>query len=163
MTKLLKALVGSAFVALVASGCASGPQYKEVASSIPTLKEAQGRIYFYRSNSMFGAALQPTINLNGTPVGKSQAGGFFYVDEPAGQYVVSTATETEKTVSFKLDAGETKYVKTSVGFGLLVGRIIPSLESADEAAKNLEDLHYVANPTTAAVKKGGRNTVGTTE
>ncbi|CAB3803402.1 hypothetical protein LMG28614_05812 [Paraburkholderia ultramafica] len=152
MTKLLKVLATSALVALVASGCASGPQYKEVASSIPTLKDAQGRIYFYRSGSMFGAALQPGINLNGTPVGKSQPGGFFFVDEPAGQYVVTTATETEKTVSFKLDAGETKYVKTSVGFGILVGRIIPTLESADEAAKNLESLHYTGAPSTSASK-----------
>lgn len=157
MSKFLKALAGSAFVALVASGCASGPQYNEIVSSIPTLKETQGRIYFYRSNSMFGAALQPNVKLNGTPVGESQPGGFFYVDEPAGQYVVSTATETEKTVSFKLDAGETKYVKTSVGFGLFVGRIIPSLESPDEAVKSLGDLHYVATQTTAAVLKAGRN------
>ena len=152
MTKLLKTVAAGVFVAFIASGCASGPQYKEVASSIPTLKEAQGRIYFYRSSSMIGAALQPTIKVNGDPVGKSQPGGFFYVDEPAGQYVVSTATETEKSVSFKLDAGETKYVKTSVGFGLLVGRIIPSIESPDEALKNLEDLHYVAAQTTAAQK-----------
>ncbi|CAB3794632.1 DUF2846 domain-containing protein [Paraburkholderia fynbosensis] len=152
MTNLFKALVAGAFVAFVASGCASGPRYKDVASSIPTLKEAQGRIYFYRSSSMFGAALQPGINLNGTVVGKSQPGGFFFVDEPAGQYVVSTATETEKTVSFKLDAGETKYVKTSVGFGLLVGRVIPSLESTDEAAKSLEDLHYTGAPQISASK-----------
>jgi Protein of unknown function (DUF2846) len=152
MANLLRTLVTASFVALVATGCASGPQYKEVASSIPTLKEAQGRIYFYRSNSMFGAALQPSINLNGEQVGQSKPGGFFFVDEPAGQYVVSTATETEKTVSFKLDAGETKYVKTSVGFGLLVGRVIPSLESADEATKNLDDLHYTGAPTTSASK-----------
>jgi Protein of unknown function (DUF2846) len=152
MTNLFRALVTSAFVALVASGCASGPQYKDVASSISTLKEAQGRIYFYRSSSMIGAALQPSIKLNGAVVGKSQPGGFFFVDEPAGQYVVSTATETEKTVSFKLDAGETKYVKTSVGFGILVGRIIPTLESADEAMKSLETLHYTGASTASASK-----------
>jgi hypothetical protein len=152
MNKLFRVLAASAFVAVVASGCASGPQYKDVASSIPTLKEAQGRIYFYRSNSMFGAAVQPAINLNGQAVGKSQPGGFFFVDEPAGQYVVSTSTETEKTLSFKLDAGETKYVKTSIGLGLLVGRIIPTLESSDEATKNIEDLHYTGTPTTAASK-----------
>ncbi|MGF6261916.1 hypothetical protein OKW49_002844 [Paraburkholderia youngii] len=152
MNKLFRALAASAFVAVVASGCASGPQYKDVASSIPTLKKAQGRIYFYRSSSMFGAAMQPAINLNGQAVGKSQPGGFFFVDEPAGQYVVSTTTETEKTLSFKLDAGETKYVKTSVGLGLLVGRIIPTLESSDEATKDIEDLHYTGTPTAAASK-----------
>jgi hypothetical protein len=55
-------------------------------------------------------------------------------------------------VSFKLDAGETKYVKTSVGFGLLVGRIIPTLESADEAMKSLETLHYTGASTASASK-----------
>ncbi|MGF6773582.1 hypothetical protein P3T18_006096 [Paraburkholderia sp. GAS199] len=150
MTKLFKTLAASALVAFVASGCASGPQYKDVAASIPTLKEAQGRIYFYRANSMFGAALQPHVYVNDQPVGKSQPGGFFYVDEPAGDYVVSTRTETKKTVSFHLDAGETKYVKTSVGFGLLVGRIIPTLESTDDATRDIVDLHYIGEPTTAA-------------
>jgi hypothetical protein len=61
---------------------------------------------------VFGAALQPSINLNGTPVGKSQPGVFFYVDEPACQYVVATPKETEKTVSFKLDAAcSTDYLR----------------------------------------------------
>jgi hypothetical protein len=150
MASLLRVLLAGSFVALVASGCASGPQYKEVASSIPTIKPSEGRIYFYRSNSMFGAAIQPSISVNGAVVGKSKPGGFFYVDEPAGKYVVSTATETEKTVSFTLDAGETKYVRTSVGFGLLVGRIIPSLESADEGTKALEDSHYIGTVTKSA-------------
>ncbi len=152
MTHLFRALVAGAFVTLVASGCATGPQCKEVASSIPTLKETQGRIYFYRTNSMIGAALQPSIKVNGEAVGTSKPGGFFFVDEPAGQYVVSTATGTEKSVSFKLDAGETKYVRTSVGFGLLVGRIVPTLESADEATQSIEDLHYTGTPVTAASK-----------
>jgi hypothetical protein len=48
MTKLFRALAVCAFVAVTASGCASGPEYKDVASSIPTMKEAQGRVYFYR-------------------------------------------------------------------------------------------------------------------
>jgi len=152
MTKLFRALAVCAFVAVTASGCASGPEYKDVASSIPTMKEAQGRVYFYRSGSMFGAAIQPEIKLNDQVVGKSQPGGFFFVDEPAGQYVVSTSTETEKSVSFQLDAGETKYVKTSVGLGLLAGRIVPSLESPDDAAKHLDGLHFTGTPVTAASK-----------
>jgi hypothetical protein len=152
MNNLLRVLLTGTFVALVASGCASGPQYKDVAASIPTLNKSQGRIYFYRSDSMFGAAIQPSINLNGSLVGLSKPGGFFFVDEPAGQYVVSTTTETEKTVSFSLDAGETKYVKTRVGLGLLVGRIIPSLESSDDAQRDLDGLHYTGTQAISASK-----------
>ena len=59
---------------------------------------------------------------------------------------------TEKSVSFHLDAGETKYVKTSVGLGLLVGRIVPALESPDDAAKHLDGLHFTGTPVTAASK-----------
>jgi hypothetical protein len=136
----------------LSAGCATGPRYNEVASTIPTLKTDQGHIYFYRWNTMFGAALQPEIKVNGTVVGKSQPGGFFYVDEPAGDYVVSTSTETEKTVSFHLDPGETKYVKTRIGFGVLVGRIIPSLESEAEATKYIADMHYTGPALSAASK-----------
>ncbi|CAG9216671.1 MULTISPECIES: DUF2846 domain-containing protein [Paraburkholderia] len=152
MIKLSRVLIAASAAALLATGCASGPEFKDVASSIPTIKESQGRIYFYRSNSMFGAAVQPDISLNSQVVGKSKPGGFFYVDEPAGDYVVSTTTETEKTLTFHLDAGETKYVKTSIGLGLLVGRIIPSLESTEEANEHLQGLHYIGTPTTAAAK-----------
>ncbi|QCP55086.1 DUF2846 domain-containing protein [Trinickia violacea] len=137
-------------VTFLAAGCASGPQYKEMAASIPTLTPDHGRIYFFRSSSLMGAAIQPQIKLNGVSVGQSKPGGFFYVDEPAGQYSVSTETETEKTVSFALDAGETKYVRTSVSFGLLVGRIIPSLEGSDAAMKEIEGLKYTTGDISTA-------------
>ncbi|HYS62560.1 MAG TPA: DUF2846 domain-containing protein [Paraburkholderia sp.] len=153
MIKLYRTLSLAVGVTLVAAGCASGPQYKEMASSIPTLGADHGRIYFFRSGSMVGAGVQPEIKLNGTVVGKSQPGGFFYVDEPAGRYTVSTATETEKTVSFALDAGETKYVRTVISMGLLVGRVVPSLETSENATKEIEGLKYTGTVTSAQLGK----------
>lgn len=121
MIKMIRPLFAVVVLATLMSGCASGVKYSEMASSIPTLKADQGRIYFFRSSSMFGAAIQPEIRLNDKVVGKSQPGGFFYVDRPAGQYRAASSTETEKTLSFSLDAGETKYVRTAASFGL--GRV----------------------------------------
>ena len=46
-------------LAILVSACASGPKHAEVSSSIPLLRADQGRIYFYRSSSMLGAAIQP--------------------------------------------------------------------------------------------------------
>lgn len=87
--------------ALLATGSAtSGIQYSEMASFIPVLKKGYGRIYFFRSSSMFGAAMQPDIKLNGEVVGESKPDGFFYVDQAAGKYIASTATETEKHSAF---------------------------------------------------------------
>lgn len=123
-------------------GLRERPSYREMATSIPTLAPQNGRLYFFRSSSMIGAAVQPDIKLNGETVGESKPGGFFYVDRPAGHYTVSTATETEKTLSLALDAGETKYVRTAVSVGLAVGRVVPTLADPATAQTAIEGLSY---------------------
>jgi hypothetical protein len=127
---------------LVLAGCASGVKHKDMLSAMPSMGPGQGRIYFFRSNSFVGAALQPEIRLNAEAVGKSMPGGFFYVDRPAGKYVAAASTETEKTLTFDLAAGETKYVRSSTSFGIVVGRVILDLETAAKANEELGDLSY---------------------
>src|ERR1700686_5101650 len=84
---------------MLLAACASGPKYSDVKSSIPPLSSDQGRVYFYRSNSMMGSAIQPSIMLNGEKVGDSKPGGFFYVDRPPGNYEVVCGTEVERKAS----------------------------------------------------------------
>jgi hypothetical protein len=141
LTRLLAAL---GLVAMLAA-CASGPKYSEVASSIPTLKAGEGRIYFYRTGAL-GAAIQPAIMLNGKEVGKSQTGGFFFVDRPAGSYEVVMGTEVERKVTFTLDAGATRYVKTSISFGVFVGRPQAELVDPAEGRKEVAELAYTGPP-----------------
>lgn len=129
-------------LAIVLTGCAAGVKHKDMAASIPALQQDQGRIYFYRSASMVGAAVQPAIKLNSQEVGESKPGGFFYVDAKPGNQEVMCSTEVDKKLTFTLDKGETKYVKTSVTFGVMVGRVIPELAAADEALKELPELGY---------------------
>ena len=126
------------------AGCAAmGPKMSEVKSTIPALGNDQGRIYFYRTSSIFGAAISADLRVNGDVVGRSTRGSFFFVDRPAGNYEVASSTETEKKVTFALSGGETKYVRTYVGLGILVGRVIPELVNADQAEKEMADLAYV--------------------
>src|SRR3989442_2447364 len=129
-------------LAIVLTGCATGIKQKDMASSIPTLQAEKGRIYFYRSASMLGAAIQPSIMLDGAKVGESKPGGFFFVDGDVGNHEVATSTEVEKKLTFTLDKGEVKYVKTSPSFGVLVGRIVPELVSPAAAEKELPDLSF---------------------
>jgi hypothetical protein len=140
--KLYRTLLLACTTTLLVAGCASGPQYREMAASIPTLASDQGRVYFFRESSIFGATLQPDIKLNGQVVGRSTPGGFFYVDEPAGDYTAATRTEVERTVSFSLHAGETRYVRTTVGMGILIGHVTPTLEDGESATKTIADLKY---------------------
>jgi hypothetical protein len=60
----------------------------------------------------------------------------------SGGALASTSTETEKTASFTLDAGETKYIKTSPSFGVLVGRIVVTIESPSSAKTEMASLSY---------------------
>lgn len=141
----LKLAMAATAVALV-SGCATGIKHEQMASSMPSLKQGQGRIYFFRSASMVGAALQPEIRLNGEVVGQSKPGGFFFVDRAAGNYVASASTETEKTVSFTLQGGETKYIRSSVSFGVLVGRVVLEPETPEKAKAELGSLSFTGSP-----------------
>ena len=136
---------GLVVLAILLSGCASGIKHKDMAASIPSLKSDQGRIYFLRSASMIGAAVQPSITLDGNKVGDSMPGGFFYVDSNPGDHEVVCTTEVDKKLTFTLDKGEVKYVKTSIGFGLLVGRVIPSLMTEEDAQQALPDLSYTGD------------------
>lgn len=140
-----------AAVALLLAGCANGMKYNEMASSLPTLKQDQGRIFFFRSRSILGVELQPHIRLNGDAVGQSRPGGFFYVDRPAGQYMATVSTETQKTLSLTLSPGEVKYVRSSVGMGIVVGRILLELEDPGKAKAELKKLRFTgAAPEMAA-------------
>jgi hypothetical protein len=136
-------------VVVLMAGCASGVKYQDMASSIPTIKQGEGRIYFYRDASMFGAAIQPDIRLNGAVVGQSKPGGFFFVDRAAGKYAASTSTEVENAANFVLDTGETKYLKTSPSLGVLMGRIVVEIETPEKAKADINSLSFTGGVTAA--------------
>jgi hypothetical protein len=149
------ALLVSAAAAALVCGCATGVPYSSMASSIPPLKEGEGRIFFFRSASMVGAALTPELRLNGAVVGKSQSGGFFFVDRPAGTYKAAATTELEKTLSFSLDEGEIKYIRTSPSLGVLVGRIVLELETPQKAKGELAGLNFTGSRLNRPTATGG--------
>jgi hypothetical protein len=132
--------------AIALAGCASGPKFAEQEASMPKLSADKGRVYFYRTSSPLGAAIQPNVKLDGVVVGESQPGGYFYVDAEPGSHEATTSTEVDRKASFVLDKGEVKYVRTSVGMGVLVYRVYPELVGADEAKQELPSLHYTGGP-----------------
>lgn len=131
-------------LALLAS-CASGPKYTEIEKSIVELSTDQGRIYFYRPSGYFGAGIQPAVMLNGEDVGNSTPGGFFYVDREPGDYKVSLSSEVEKVLTFELGAGEEKFVRLTVGMGVIVYRVYPELVDEVSAMRELEGLSYIGS------------------
>lgn len=140
-----RGMLSAAILAVLLTGCASGPKYSMVASTLPSMAPEKGRIYFYRP-SAFGAAVQPDIKLNSEKVGTAKPHGFYFVDRDPGNYEVTAATETEKKLTFTLEPGQQRYVRLKIQMGLLVGRIVPELVDKDEAEGELKELSYIAEP-----------------
>ena len=132
-----------AVLTILAAGCAStGVKHQDMAGTIPAVKSGEGRIYFFRAATPYGSALQPLVRLNKVVVGASKSGGFFYVDRPAGTYLAATTTDAGKTLGIPLEAGETKYVRMSPSFGLVIGSIVLDLEPSEKARPELASLSY---------------------
>src|SRR4029077_4209650 len=101
-------------------------------------------IYFYRT-SVFGAAVQPEVKLNGEVVGKAVPQGFFYADRPPGDYTVTTATEVEKKLTFMLDAGQVRYVRLAISMGVFVGHVYGELVDEPVAVNEMESTSYTGS------------------
>ncbi|RYZ04307.1 MAG: hypothetical protein EON61_15000 [Alphaproteobacteria bacterium] len=117
--KLGRAFAIAALALVGASACASGPSYADYQSSVPALKSAEGRLWFYRLG-LLGGGIQPDIKVNGEVVGKSVSDGFFFVDRPPGHYTISNSTEAERTLALTLAPNEQKYVRMEAQIGMLV-------------------------------------------
>ncbi|UTY57834.1 DUF2846 domain-containing protein [Massilia sp. erpn] len=142
------AKIAAIALAVGLTGCAAtGPKFQDAEAAAPKLSADQGRIYFYRSTSYLGAAVQPAILLDGTAVGTSQRGSYFYIDAKPGNHEAQASTEATNKLSFVLDRGEVKYVRTRVQLGVMVGHVIPELVSAEEASKEIADLNYSGTVT----------------
>jgi hypothetical protein len=127
------------------AGCAStgGAKLAEMNTVAPRLTPDKGRIYFYRSGSIVGVAVQPEIRLNNEMVGRAVPGGFFFVDRPRGSYEASTATEVETKLAFPLTGGETKYVRISITPGFFAGHMQFELVNKQAAEAELASLNKV--------------------
>ncbi len=130
------------------TSCASGPKYGEFITTLPNLNPDTGRIFFYRPVPI-PLDLRPSVFLNGEKIGNADPWGFFYVDRPAGSYVISVAqsiSDEEKKLSLALEGNQTRYVRLKFDQGILFHDFIPVLEEKTEALSQIEALNYSQGP-----------------
>jgi hypothetical protein len=127
---------------LAVTGCASGPTYSDMHASEPAVASAAARIYFYRKSEMAGAAVQPSVKVNGAVVGDAVPGGYFFVDEPAGTYEISTTTEVKEAIKATVKPGDIRYVRLDIAMGFMVGHVSPTLVWPEQGASEITDCHY---------------------
>jgi hypothetical protein len=138
-------------VLLSLCGCATGPEYAEIRSSIPAVESGKGRVYLYRLKR---AVLNVgTVTLNDKAVPVPWAGEFFYVDSETGEYEVVIDSTTVEKLSFRLDAGEEAYVRiTPRVASIYLYAIFPELIDQDIALPEMQGLKY-AGPNLEETEK----------
>jgi hypothetical protein len=127
---------------LLLAACASGPQFSQIQGGLPAASAANGRIFVYRT-TVLGAAIQPSVKINGEVVGSAAPQGFFYVDRPPGNYEISTATEVTRTLSLTLDAGQTRYVRLGISIGFFLAHVYPELVDDAVGLAEIRECHYI--------------------
>ena len=139
--KRILALLTITCCASLLPGCATGPKFSEVKSSLPPLAQENGRMYFYRTTAL-GAGVQPAVKLNGEKIGTAKPQGFFYADRPAGNYEIETSTEVKRRLSLTLDKSQTRYVRLNMAMGFFVGHVYPELVDDQTGEKEIRGCKY---------------------
>ncbi len=117
--------------------------YATLHASEPAIPAGDGRIYFYREGGLLGAAIQPTIMIDGVSAGgRAKPGDYFHIDRPPGTYKISTETEKEESTSVTVVEGQAVYVKFEISMGFFVGHVSPSVVDAQKAEAEIKDCDW---------------------
>lgn len=128
--------IGVALAAVVLAACQTAPlgdpaRSTELKSFAPN--PSVGQVYVCRDGRFMGAAVTPTIEVNGRAVTNLTPNTFFYVELPPGEHTIVAKTfEHDSKFPFKIAAGEQVFFQTWISMGVLVGRgLIDSIPAAD--------------------------------
>ncbi len=139
----LAALVLASAPVSAAWGSDKSQTYAVLHASEPAIPAGWGRIYFYREGGFAGAAVQPTIYINGESAGgRSKPGDYFYLDVPSNTYEISTETEKKEAVNLKIEAGQTLYIRVDITMGFFIGHGQPSIIDPQQAVNEIADCDF---------------------
>jgi hypothetical protein len=117
MKTLLASIAASIGLLLSTTACVSlsGPSYDEFLQRAPALGSEQGRILVF-SPAVDVPIVAPKVWLDDVVVGAVPAGGFFFVDRPAGTYRMEMQREALNlnevlSIDVPVRSGETTYVR----------------------------------------------------
>ena len=138
---MIKILILSMDVLLQA--CANlGQQYEPVKQPIE-----ESVVYFYRPSRFIGRAIPFDIKENGQSIVTMHNNGYYPHLTTAGEHTYTVESlENKDSVTIKAQKGESYYISSKIGWGVIVGR--PSLEvvsNTERALSEIKDCKYILN------------------
>ncbi|WP_417452769.1 DUF2846 domain-containing protein [Kiloniella sp.] len=98
-------------ILLPLTACGASKQAKPITGSLPAISPESARLYFYRSQVPFLAAIEPDFLVNGKSVGTAKLNQVHYRDAQPGNYEIKISSDIETPVLILLKPGETRYFK----------------------------------------------------
>jgi hypothetical protein len=115
------------------SSCATGPAFIK----IETIPEDMGLVYIYRPGKAMGSGVSYQVKANGIPIFRLRAGGYYAYFAKPGEIEFSAKTESTSSITLDVKAGQTYYLKGTVGVGFFVGRPHLLVVSAEVGEKEI--------------------------
>lgn len=131
-------------VALIVSGCATGPSFQEYSGQLSPLATDQARIYIYRPASE-SSSVEPDIKFDGKVVGQSIAKGFIAIDIKAGAHTLSTSAHSKRTYTFYFKKNEDYYLRVNVKRRLTRNDVSLKLVDSDVGAEEITITSYTGS------------------
>lgn len=95
----------------------------------------QGQIVFFRTGSMFGAALGCTVHEGegaaDVELARLGSGKYYVITATPGKHQYYTKGEAKDRLTMEIEAGETYFVRCNIGMGVMSGRA--NLSPSDRA------------------------------
>lgn len=130
--------------ALLLSACA--PTLGPVFQKVDRAPEGAAVVYIYRPSSFIGGGVYYDVRANGVVVTTLYNGGYHpYVAKP-GEVEFSAKTEATSSVTLDVKAGQTYYVRGTVGVGVFVGRPRLEVVPAEVAEKEIAETKLLPEP-----------------
>lgn len=123
-------------VIVLTAGCASGPNYLEVAGYTHQPSTNTARLAVYRSAGDMYPMRSPSVDVNGLPTCDLPSGGIFIKDVPPGRITISSSlwdAPGTSRLNFNAIAGRTYHVRMAVDFGKSFGALagLPGMLAAE--------------------------------
>ena len=137
-------------VSLLSAGCATLGSTYTPDNSAPKDKAT---VYVYRPSGFAGAAISYTVAANGVDVSSLPSGGYFVYYAKPGENEFSAKTEASTSVTVDAKAGQTYYVKGTVGMGVFVGHPHLLQVTSDVGSQEIVKCKLVPPPASTAAAR----------
>lgn len=114
----------------------------------------KGQVVFFRPSNMMGMALSFSVHEGDAGIGKLGNGSYFVHVVDPGAHLFTIQSEVTDKLTLEVDAGETYYVKQTIGVGIVAGR--PHLTPAEQGEFERLKLKASTKKATDLKPKGGK-------